>query len=181
MICSNIDTSIQVPIPAKKSSQSFVTQMKCEATSDKTHHVLIGQEIGYKSYKEICSGEPKKVNLGYNMDKKTLEVENNSLVQLPIYSISVYIFGSAFWRPKGWEVLGRFFSIHNIQPNFLDCNWSWGWYDQELQMWTGCVGKVWGTEYWIWWLSQIIILRLSGMTQILSLQETWVVSTHEEK
>merc|ERR1719219_2493081 len=68
------------PIPATKSSQSFVTQMKCEATSDKTHHVLIGQEIGYKSYKEICSGEPKKVNLAYNYEKWILEVENNSLV-----------------------------------------------------------------------------------------------------
>ena len=145
MICSNIDNSIQVPIPAKKSSQSFVTQMKCEATSDKTHHVLIGQEIGYKSYKEICSGEPKKVNLAYNFEWWILEVENNSLVEIP-RSINIYanryIYGQPSFGPFNWEILSPFFSIHNIEPNWLDCNWNWGWYDEEAEMWTGCIGKV---------------------------------------
>ena len=115
--------------------------MKCQVTSDTSHSVLINKEISFKSYKEICSGEPKKVNLGFNNEKGVLEVENNSLVEIP-KDPQEYIFASNSWGPYSWEILGKFFSIHNIIPNWLDCNWSWGWYDEELQMWTGCVGKV---------------------------------------
>ena len=39
--------------------------MRCQVTSNKTHGILISKEISYKSFKEICSGEKKKVNLGY--------------------------------------------------------------------------------------------------------------------
>ena len=128
--------------------------MKCEATSDTTHDVLIGKEIGYKSYKEICSGEPKKVNLGFNNDFNFMKVENNTLTTYPQscgdfpYKPSEYqksnpcIFGSLATMAKLWEVFSTFFSIHNIDPNWLDCNWSWGWYDKELGGWTGCMGKV---------------------------------------
>ena len=38
--------------------------MKCEVNSNTAHNVLISKEISYNNYKEICSGEPKKVKLG---------------------------------------------------------------------------------------------------------------------
>ena len=46
---------------------------------------MISKELSFKSYKEICSGEKKKVNLGYWGDWRTstgwnFVVENNSLV-----------------------------------------------------------------------------------------------------
>ena len=41
-----------------------------------------------------------------------------------------------------WEVLSKFFSFHNIEPNWLDCNGTYGWYDEDLGGWTGCIGKV---------------------------------------
>ena len=115
--------------------------MKCQATSNTTHSVLISKEIGYKSYKEICSGETKKVNLAYWGSYEYNKVKNNSLVHVP-RKLDNYIHGIFSSMPRQWEVFSMFFSIHNIEPNWLDCNWSWGWYDEELQMWTGCVGKV---------------------------------------
>ena len=58
--------------------------MKCQVTSNTTHNVLIGKEISYKSYIEICSGEPKKINLGYWGNWGwAFNVENNSLVHTP--------------------------------------------------------------------------------------------------
>ena len=117
--------------------------MKCQATSNTTHSVLIGKEISYKSYKEICSGETKKVNLGFWGNWNGMKVENNSLVTIEKDENYYYIHGkiSSNMALDG-EVLAKFFSIHNIEPNWLDCNGIFGHYDEDLGGWTGCVGKV---------------------------------------
>ena len=133
--------SIQVQIPRKRSSQSFVTKLKCSINSNTTHDVLISKEIVYKSYKEICSGEPKKVNLGYWGNWDFFEVEDNSLVHIP-RNPEKYIYGIRTFLSHNWEVFDKFFSMYNIEPNWLDCNYKAGHYDDELGGWTGCVGKV---------------------------------------
>ena len=142
MIWANNYHSIQVNIPRNRSSKSYLTQLKCQATSDTTHSVLIGKEIGYKSYKEICSGEPKKVNLGFNNDPKYLNVENNTLLPRPERKLTDYISGTKSAMLWNWEPLGKFFKTYNIEPNWLDCGFSWGSYDEEMGGWTGCMGKV---------------------------------------
>ena len=114
--------------------------MKCEVTSNTTHNVLISKEISYKSYKEICSGEPKKVNLGYNNDYNILIVENNTLMPYP--PVGTHLYGEFSALSYDWEVLSSFISIHNIEPNWLNCDYTWGWYDEDLGGWTGCMGKV---------------------------------------
>ena len=109
--------------------------MKCEVTSNTTHDVLISKEIDYKSYKEICSGEPKKVNLGFN----NLWVWNNTLMPYPGPS---FVYGKYSTMSEDWEIFYKFFSIHNIEPNWLNCYWTYGHYDETLGGWTGCIGKV---------------------------------------
>ena len=114
--------------------------MKCQVTSKSTHRVLISKEIEYKSYKDICSGEKKIVNIGFNNDENYMIVENKTLVMgIPKQK---YIYADWPQLSEDWEVLSTFFSIHNIEPNWLDCGFSWGWYDEELGGWTGCMGKV---------------------------------------
>ena len=115
--------------------------MKCQVTSSTTHDVLISKEISSKSYKEICSGEKKKVNLGYVANWGRFQVENNSLVHIP-KTLADYIHGKYSVLSYNWEVLSKFFSFHNIEPNWLYCNWTFGHYDEELGGWTGCMGKV---------------------------------------
>ena len=115
--------------------------MKCEVTSNTTHEVLISKEITYKSYKEICSGEPKKVNLGFWGNWDGMKVENNTLCQetrLP----DEYINGIYVSMSLDWEVLSKFISKYNIDQNWLDCNETYGVYDEDLGGWTGCMGKV---------------------------------------
>ena len=136
------------------SSKSFVFKMRCQVTSDTTHNVLISKKISSKSYKDICGGEPKKVNLGYNNDFKLMRVDSNTLTTYPQscgdfpfkpkkdQPSNPCIHGKVSQMSKDWEVLSKFFSIYNIQPNWLDCHMSWGWYDDELGGWTGCMGKV---------------------------------------
>ena len=114
--------------------------MKCKVTSSTTHDVLINKEIGYKSYKEVCGDEPKKVNLGYNNEWEIFKVENNTLQPYP--PLGTYLYGELPHMSCYWEVLSKFFSIYNIEPNWLNCNYTWGWYDEEQGGWTGCMGKV---------------------------------------
>ena len=128
------------------SSKSVVFKMKCRVTSDTSHEVLLSKEIIYKSYKEICIGEPKKVNFGYWGNVHLFKVENNSLVHI-LKELVDYQHGERTHMALDWEVLSKFFSTHNIEPNWLDCNYTTGWYDEELEEWNGCMGKVWETEY----------------------------------
>ena len=115
--------------------------MKCQVSSKTTHDVLISKEIRYKSFKEICSGEKKKVNMGYNNDWY-FKVENNTLMPEP-QSCGIEPSPCIHTQiSEGWEVLSKFFTIHNLEPNWLDCNYTWGWYDEDLGEWTGCMGKV---------------------------------------
>ena len=117
--------------------------MKCEATSNTIHDFLLSKEIPYKSFKEICSGEPKKVNLGHWGNWWNLKVENNSLVTIEKNDNYYYIPAktSSNMALDG-EVLSKFFSTHNIEQNWLHCNYTYGHYDEDLGGWTGCVGKV---------------------------------------
>ena len=143
-----------------KYGQSFVTRIKCKITSSKTHDVLISREVRWRSYKEICSGELKKVNLGYNNDWGILKVENNILMQYP--RAAKFLYGTCSAMSFDWEIFSKFFSIHNIEPNWLDCNYTWGWYDEDLGGWTGCMGKVWRTKYLFIWLIESILLDWEG-------------------
>ena len=117
--------------------------MKCQVTSKTTHDVLINKKVSYKSYKEICSGEKKKVNLGHWGNWNGMKVESNSLVHIPKKEgTEDFIHGLFSYMPYDWEVLSKFFSFHNIEQNWLDCNYTYGSNDEELGGWTGCVGKV---------------------------------------
>ena len=115
--------------------------MKCQVNSNVTHSVMISKDSRFKSYKEICSGEKKKVNLGYWGNYFDFKVENKSLVHIP-RTLDDNIPGTSSVMPYEWEVLSKFFLTHNIEPNWLHCNFSAGHYDDELGGWTGCMGKV---------------------------------------
>ena len=122
--------------------------MKCVVTSRTTHNVLISKEISYKSFKEICIGEKKKVNLGHWGNWAGMKVENNSLVHIPRkVEDKTSVYGLRSLMPMYWEVLSKFFSHHNIDPNWLDCNYLVGSYDKDLGGYTGGIGKVLETEY----------------------------------
>ena len=54
--------------------------MKCEVRSRKTHSVLISKEISWKSYKEICRGEPRQANVGFNY---SWLAKNGSYILIP--------------------------------------------------------------------------------------------------
>ena len=112
--------------------------MKCQVTSDTTRKVMISREVKVASYKEICGGEKVRVHLGYNIDWY-MKVEDNKLLQDPPKRQHK---GESTVISRDWEILYKFFSVYNIEPIWLNCHYTWGWYDEEQGAWTGCMGKV---------------------------------------
>ena len=112
--------------------------MKCQVTSSTTHDVLISKEINYNSFKEICIGEKKKVNIGYFNEGVTMFVVNDSITARPSRD---FLHAKRSELSHDWEVLKKFFSIHFLEPTLIKCTTP-GYYDPDLGGWTGCVGKV---------------------------------------
>ena len=108
-------------------------------TSSTEQKVLISRELKVPTYKHVCRGEKKKVNLGYNNDLNYFEVMNNTLIPDPEER---NLKGTAASVSQFWEVLSTFINIHQILPTWLNCGYSWGYFDEEEGQWTGCMGKV---------------------------------------
>ena len=83
----------------------------------------------------------KRVNIAYNNDPEYFEVDDvtGDMVKYP-----VDILRSAEYShiPYDWEILDAFFFNHKIVPVWINCNNTFGWYDEEYGNWTGAVGKV---------------------------------------
>ena len=93
-------------------------------------------------YQNLCV-ERFAVNVAYNHERKYFEVENNSMVDLREkygYSHGDRTFYN--YIPDDDEILSMFFINNNIIINCIDCNFTWGWFDDETGKWTGAVGKV---------------------------------------
>ena len=96
---------------------------------------MISREVEVARYKDVCGGEKRRVNLGYYNLRNILKIEDNKLQEYPK---SHKEFSASFV----WEIFMKFFSIHNIEPNWLHCDSGAGHYDEDLGGWTGCMGKV---------------------------------------
>ena len=108
--------------------------MKCQVTSSITRRVMISREVEVASYKAVCGGEKRRVNIGYFNSLGVLKVENNELQKYPTKKAEND-------ASHLWEIFSKFFSIHNIEPNWLNCNYA-GYYDEVLGAWNDCMGKV---------------------------------------
>ena len=57
--------------------------MKYQVTSSITRRVMISREMEVASYKDVCGGEKRRVNLGYYNHPEFFKVENNKLQEFP--------------------------------------------------------------------------------------------------
>ena len=65
---------------------------------------------------------------------------NNITDTMIKYSIRTSVeYGSVSYE---WEVQAMFFSHYNIKPYWFNCNFTWGWIDNETDTWTGAVGML---------------------------------------
>ena len=77
------------------------------------------------------------INVAYNDEPGFFEIVDNSMVE---YTVAVIDGKYRSNIPFDFEILEEFFENKNI--NWINCNYQWGWYDEETGRWTGAVGKV---------------------------------------
>ena len=94
-------------------------------------------------YQDLCV-ERFAISVAYNYDPPFFEVENGSLVdprEKYGYYHGVWV-GTRSYVTEEDEILRMFFLKYNIVTNWIECNYTWGWLDEETGKWTGAVGKV---------------------------------------
>ena len=95
-------------------------------------------------YQDLCV-ERFAVNVAYNDDHYSFELENNTMVDLREkygYTHGEYLVGVNSYIAEDDEILSKFFLYNNIIINWINCNYTWGWFDYETGKWTGAVGQV---------------------------------------
>ena len=91
-------------------------------------------------YKDLCK-EERHVRIAHNNDDGFFKVDNitNSMVEYEYHVPIVYEWGQISHE---YEMLKSFFLKFNIKPTWINCNFTWGWFDDETGLWTGAVGQV---------------------------------------
>ena len=86
-------------------------------------------------YSDICK-DRFVANIAYVWSEA---VVNNSMVEYPPYIME----GEFPYIPYDYEIIGPFLFNHNIIVNkWIDCNDTYGIFDNETGKWTGAVGQV---------------------------------------
>ena len=109
-----------------------------------------GTEARNRKYQDECpvtieAAEPKKneVRVAYNNDPGWFHVNNdtNIMEEFPLWG-TLYQSEQHAYVSGDWEMLQIFFDNNNIEPNWINTHYTWGWYDEETGSWTGGVGQV---------------------------------------
>ena len=92
-----------------------------------------------REYRDICQEQHHYATIAYNSEADVFELDNNGNMvkyQDPhitgVYSIVSF----------EYEILSSFFENYHITPTWINCHFTWGWFDEETGHWTGAVGKV---------------------------------------
>ena len=91
-------------------------------------------------YEDICY-ELNYVRVAANWEEDSLEFHNKTgfwdFLRPPTYI-------ATGWSSICWEreILDAFYQRFNVIPIYTDMNFTWGWYDNSTELWTGGVGAV---------------------------------------
>ena len=145
-------------IPPRDNPHGILFNVMCPGENERYHKLMIfhdGSVNRNLKYKDVCpvaqlDSEPEyhHINIAYNNDPPYFEFndESQTMTEFPLPSTpSDLNLRLSKFHPTisySWEVLKIFIQHNNIVPNWIDCNFTWGWYDDETGKWTGAVGKV---------------------------------------
>ena len=97
-------------------------------------NATVNRNLGFN---DVC--KEKHVIVAYNHEWEIFEVSNitGEMVEWPV---EPYV---GYWKLAfEWEIQAAFFETYNIKPQWLNANYSWGWYDNETDTWTGACGMI---------------------------------------
>ena len=79
------------------------------------------------------------VTIAYNNEPWLFEVdpETQIMEEFPVRPVNGWSY-----IPLEWEIMKPFLDHYSLTPIWIDCDYTWGWLDEETGTWTGAVGKV---------------------------------------
>ena len=114
---------------------------------ERNHHKMMifknGTTKDDLQYKDLCK-EEHHVRIAYNNESPFFVFDNitNTMVEFPKFDKYEGFISDYGQHSHEWEILKRFFSKFNIKPSWINCNYTWGWFDEEAGHWTGALGQV---------------------------------------
>ena len=99
--------------------------------------LVLNDGTSNEKFSEICQESKHNVRVAYNNEAGTFLVENGKMVD---YGIHIGKVTSIIASES--HILTSFFKNYHITPTWINCNYTWGWFDEETGHWTGAVGKV---------------------------------------
>ena len=98
---------------------------------------------GSLEYKDICQRPELSARIAYNNWPGFFELDKNE--QLVEYKVNP-ITGIRSNIPWEYEILSSFLSNYHITPIWINCNFTFGLFDEETGHWTGAVGQVYSVR-----------------------------------
>ena len=109
------------------------------------HKMIADSNYAKLKKKDICQAQKQVVRIAYNnlifnYNDRSLIVKDGVMIDQPIRPLRRI--GRAGHIPLDFEILKAFFINFNMTPEWIYCNQTWGWFEEETGNWTGVRGKV---------------------------------------
>ena len=126
-------TFFQVKIGLKGRSVNILFNVTCQGNwITKTSQLLLKEGSVNKHVNEVCP--ESLVRVASNNFPGHFELDSETFTKMIRYNEKP---GEA----NDWEIFGTFFHNYNLVPLWIDCNYTWGWYEEEIG-WNGAVELV---------------------------------------
>ena len=128
--------------PHYKTSIRYAFTLQCPnldnlLTLSLLHDATVRGDIHYYDVCKVANS----VTIAYNNEPfGNFEVDNETHTMVEYTVMPVKGWYSDI--PWDWEIIKLFLDHYSLSPTWIDCNYTWGWLDEETGSWTGAVGKV---------------------------------------
>ena len=97
-------------------------------------NATVNRNLGFD---DVC--KEKQVHVAYNNEPGIFEVSNitGEMVEYPVQPYMKY-----YSIALEWEIQAAFFETNNIEPMWLNANYTWGTVNYTTGQWTGAVGMI---------------------------------------
>ena len=132
---------LKVYSPHYKSGVGYTFTLQCPNLDNQLTLSLLQDATvcGDIHFYDVCK-VADSVTIAYNNEPPTFEFdpETQTMVEFPVKPI----YGWSSSIPLTWEIMKPFLDHYSLIPTWVDCEFTWGWFDEETGTWTGAVGKV---------------------------------------
>ena len=123
--------------------KGWIFNLVCPGNAMSVYHVrllllknaTVNRNLGFD---DVCV--EKHVYIAYNNEPPDIFEVNNVTGEMVEYEVQHAVsFNAVSYE---FEIQAAFFKYNNIIPHWMNSNYTWGWYDNITNKWTGAVGKI---------------------------------------